>query len=88
MKKSVREKLAEMTAIPDEILLDTFRMVMTGERDITVENFKGILEYSPNLIRLRVTGGRMAVEGAELEIKTVTDDEIQIGGRIRSVSLG
>lgn len=88
MKKSVRERIAEMTAIPDEILLDTFRLVMTGERELTVENFKGILEYSPELIRLRVTGGRIAVEGAGLEIKTVTDDEIQIGGRIRSVNLG
>lgn len=87
MKKTIRERIADATAIPDELLLDTFRIVMTGERELTVENFKGILEYSASLIRLRVTGGRIAVEGGALEIKTVTDDEIQISGRISSVSL-
>jgi len=87
MKKTIKEKLAEATAIPDEILLDTFRLVMTGEREITVENFKGILEYSDNLIRLRAKDSRIAIEGASLEIKTVTDDEIQISGRIQSVNL-
>ncbi len=87
MKKSIKEKIAQATAIPDEILLDTFRLVMTGEREVTVENFKGILEYSDNLIRLRIKEGRLAIEGAALEIKTVTDDEIQISGRIKSVDV-
>lgn len=87
MKQTIKEKLAKATSIPDEILLDTFRIVMTGEREITVENFKGILEYSQNLIRLRVKDSCIGVEGGALEIKTVTDDEIQICGRIKSVNL-
>ncbi len=87
MKQTIKEKLARATAIPDELILDTYRLVMLGEREVTVENFKGILEYSDNLIRIRVKGGRMSIEGVGLEIKTVTDDEIQITGKIKSVSV-
>ncbi|MDD4688482.1 MAG: YabP/YqfC family sporulation protein [Eubacteriales bacterium] len=86
MKWKIKEKIAVATSIPDELILDTFRVVMTG-RELTVENFKGIIEYSPTLIRLRVKGGRLTLEGSGMEIKTAYDDEIQIGGRIAGIKI-
>ena len=58
---------------------------MNGSRDITVDGFKGIEEYSDDSVSFRVSGGLMTVVGGELTIKYMSLHTIVIAGKIKRV---
>lgn len=79
------EKIADALDISKEILLNTSKISAIGSREVTVENYKGILEYNPNIIRLTAKDNQIKISGECLEIKTMTRDFLFITGKIRSV---
>lgn len=85
-KKTAREKLADSLEMSKEIILNTARIEVIGNREITVENYLGISEYSPTCISLLVNPSNIKICGENLEIKTMTKDFIYVMGTISSVS--
>ncbi len=83
---SAREKLADSLDISKEILLGAAKIVTIGNREMTVENYKGIVEYTNNCIRLTASPNDITISGDCLEIKTMTRDFLYITGKISSVS--
>lgn len=79
------EKIADSVDISKEILLNTSKIVAIGSREITVENYRGILEYTKCCIRLLSSPSMIKIDGCDLEIKTMTRDFLYITGRIDSV---
>ena len=79
------EKMLDILEIPKDAILNTPVIAMTGNSEISVENHKGIIEYSKECIKLG--GGRflLKITGRNLEIKNMTGYEIIITGFIVSV---
>ena len=48
-----RELVVESLKLPKDSLLGASIITVTGENDIFVENYKGILQYSDDLILLQ-----------------------------------
>ena len=71
--------------IPSE-LTDTPIIGMTGSREITVDGFRGIEEYTEREVTFRAGSGIITVCGTELVIKFMSLHTIVIGGRICSVN--
>lgn len=86
-KKSIREKVADALDFPKELMLDAAKLVLVGERELMIENYKGILEYDENVIRIKTVGRTVRISGSSLEIRTITDEDIQVVGRISSIEL-
>lgn len=72
--------------IPAE-LTDTPIMSLTGDREITVDGFSGIEEYTDDSVTFRAGKLNICVSGSDLEIRYMSMHTIVIGGNIRGVVL-
>lgn len=83
-KTTVREKLADSIDVSKEVLLDTILLSMIGERELTVENYKSIIEYTDTCIRIKANPYPLKITGTGLEIRNITRELLYITGRIHS----
>jgi len=80
-----REKLVEALELPKEILLDMTKLTMLGNNNLVIENYKGIVEYENDRIRINTAKGLIRIQGEDLKIKEITSEDIMISGRIGSL---
>lgn len=85
-KNFIRERIADAVDISKDILLDTSLMRITGCRELIIENYKGILEYSDTCILIKSTPNAIKICGTGLEIKTITDEMLFISGNIADIN--
>ncbi len=87
VKKSykIREKLSNAFELPKDIVLDVSKVIIIGTSQVTVENHKGIVEYSEELIRINTGSCIMRLTGRNLSIKTILQEEITIVGEITGI---
>lgn len=83
-------KLSNWTAnwldLPQDTLSDTPRLAMIGNRHLIVENHRGIVHFSNELVRLALTNGELEISGSELVIRVIWTEEIRIEGIIRNIT--
>ena len=85
IKKDVRERIADFLVLPKEVVLDYPKILLIGNTQITIENYRGIVEYDSQKIRINTEKGIIKILGDKLEINTVTIEEINISGIISNV---
>lgn len=81
-KKKIRQKIEEAMEIPKELLKGYSRVTIIGAEDIWIENYKGILEYSEEIIRL---SNDICVYGQNLKIEEITAEDVLIVGKIKNI---
>ncbi len=84
-KKKWRENVADFFQLPKELLLDLPRITLIGNLQLLLENYGGIIEYSDELLRLKIREGEVVVRGKNFAIKHFLADELLIEGKIFSV---
>ncbi|TYQ15526.1 UNVERIFIED_CONTAM: sporulation protein YqfC [Acetivibrio alkalicellulosi] len=84
-KRSIKEKMTEFLELPKEIVLDMPKTTLLGNGNMLVENYKGIIEYDVNRIRINTSKGIIKVTGDNLFIKEITSEDLMIYGDIASV---
>ena len=90
-KKQKREGLLERTAevfdLPGDVIAGLPRVELTGNRELRMENHKGILAYGSE--EIHVSGGKLIVKirGANLELKAMNANQLLIAGTILSVEM-
>lgn len=85
-RKSIREKLADAIDISKDVILDTVLIKTIGNMEVTIENYKGILEYSNNCILIKAKPKNVRVSGEDLEIGTITEEMLYISGLIYEIA--
>lgn len=71
--------------LPKDLMLGEAIVSITGRSDMTVENYRGILEYETTLIRLSLKHGQIQISGKALKIDYYTNDDMKISGRIDKI---
>ena len=84
-KNKIRERIADTVDISKDIILDTSLIKMTGSKEVIIENYKGILEYTSSCIRIKTNPQKIKISGTSLEIGTITDEMLYIFGNIASI---
>ena len=85
MKKSIYENISDVFDLPKDALMDLPKIMLTGDREIYIENYKGILEYSDTVIRLSLVGKTLKICGSEMDIRTIGETDITLSGRISGI---
>ena len=80
--KNIKEKLTEALELPKEILLNMSKITMVGSQELIIENYKGVVEYGSNRIRINTGNGLVKISGNNLAIKEITSEDIKISGQI------
>ena len=87
-KKTFINRMADAANMPKDVVLGVPILTMTGQNEVSVENYRGIIEYTDLLIRIQTKIGQIKIIGKSLQIDYYTNDEMKITGRITSISLG
>ena len=86
-KKSAISKLDRLLEMPEEVYTDTPKITITGFNEMIIENFKGILEYEDFYIRINTSLGIININGYELKLENMTNDDIKVNGKIESMDI-
>ena len=85
-KPAIKQKIAKTLEISEDLLCDIPRFILNDNREIQVENYKGILSYEENEIKLGSKNYKVKITGTSLKITVITDEYIIITGSISSLS--
>ena len=81
-----KEQLADTLKLPRDMILGESILTMTGNHELWIENYKGIIEYTPKSIILQAKTGQISICGCGLVIDYYTSEDMKIVGEIRCVS--
>ena len=89
MKRTRRgtERINKILEMPREISCNEPKLTIQGFKELLIENFKGILEYEDFYVRINTSIGTININGFNLKLKQMTDEDIMISGKIDSVDL-
>jgi len=79
---SVRE-LAGDLRLPRDVILGDALISFVGRNGVTVENYRGILLYERELVKLSARNCRIVIRGKNLRIDYYTNEQMHISGQIR-----
>ena len=75
----------ESLKLPKDTMLGASIVTLTGNREAFIENYKGILEYTKELIVLQGKNSKICFEGRQLAIEYYTNEDMKISGSIGAV---
>ncbi len=84
MRKNRIEKILEL---PEEVYSNIPKLSITGFNEIILENYKGILEYEEFFASISTHIGIVNINGFNLNLEKMTNDDIKITGKIESIEL-
>lgn len=86
-KKGMRSLFAEILEIPDDLALDLPRITLVGNLNLNVENHKGIISYSTQEVRLRISDGYLIARGSGFALRSISRTDIFLEGEISSLGI-
>lgn len=87
MKKKNYKKLDRILEMPKEVCSDIPKIIITGFDEMIIENFKGILEYEEFFVRINTHIGIININGFNLNLENMTNDDIKVTGKIESIDI-
>lgn len=86
-RESILERTAEVFDLPGDLVAGLPRIELIGDRELRMENHRGILAYGTE--EIHISGGRLVlrVQGEDLELRAMNAGELLITGRIRGLEL-
>lgn len=82
IKTSVLEKISDFTELPKDLITGMPKLTFIGSRNLQVDNYRGLKEYTSTLIRLGAKGMTIEIYGSGLYITRIEADTIFIEGHI------
>ena len=80
-----KEVILDSLKLPKDICMGALRVTMTGNREAWIENYRGILEYTEQMILLQGKTCQICFEGTGLSIEYYTNEDMKISGCIGCV---
>ncbi len=87
MKKNNKKKIDRLLELPKEVYSNEPKLTINGFEELIIENYKGILEYEDFLVRINTYLGIININGYNLNLETMTNDDIRVTGRIESIDI-
>lgn len=84
MRKRRIEKIFEL---PEELYSNVPKLTIIGFNEMVLENYKGILEYEDFFASISTHIGIVNINGYNINLEKMTNDDIKITGKIESIEL-
>ena len=85
MGKKLSERVADAWGIPKDVIMDMPRITVTGDREIYIENHRGIVGFDENSISISSGIGKITVYGDGLTISAVRREDVLISGSFKKI---
>lgn len=73
--------------LPEEQGIGETLVEIVGCRRVLVEHHRGVIQYSTDMISIKVKYGTISVCGSDLELTRMNCDQLIISGCIQSITL-
>ena len=80
-----RRNMTEALELPKEIQLHLPLNSFLGQEEVPIENYKGILEYSEETVRIGTAAGVLRLEGQGLCLKQLSAECMVVTGRVEKM---
>ena len=81
----IRQRIAETANAPKDVIMGLPLIHLTGQCEVSIENYRGIQEYTQELIRVKTKAGTIRITGKRMCIEYYMNDEMKITGKIWKV---
>ena len=81
------QQASERLDMPGQIMAGLPKVELTGFSKISVEQHKGILEYTEDAVTVAVSTGKIRITGKGLSIRLMNSVFLVVGGRLSNVEL-
>ncbi|MCD8222407.1 MAG: YabP/YqfC family sporulation protein [Clostridiales bacterium] len=85
MLKRIRRTAAEELKIPRDVILGEVLISFVGKHQVSIENYRSILAYDDQTVRLQTQSGKVEIRGKHLRIDYYNQEEMRISGQIREL---
>lgn len=83
--QELRARMAELFELPVDLVAGLAHIELLGDREFYLEGHGGILSYSDTQIDISAGGPVLRVRGSALALRSMTDREVRIRGKIDGV---
>lgn len=83
--RKLRETLADALELPRDVALDLPRLTFIGNLQVSIENHRGLIEYTSERVRVGMNVGQVIITGADLIISFVRDEDLLVTGKLRAI---
>lgn len=80
-----KEKFLEKLNLPDELVYDYAKITMIENKEILIEGSNNIVDYYDNYIKIQTKNVYIILDGKNLNINEINDNELLISGNITNV---
>lgn len=87
MNREKEGKIKKFLEIPKEVISKEPKITILGFQEMLIENYKGILEYEDFYIRINTSMGTININGFQLNLNQMTEDDIMVTGKIQSIDI-
>lgn len=81
-----REKILKKIDFPKDISMELPKIIVIGDKEITVENHKGLLVFENSIVKIGSRIGPIIIKGSNFEILFIGDLTITISGVFNEIS--
>ena len=85
--KKSKKRIGNILEIPKEVYKNIPKLTVIGFDEMIIENYKSILEYEEFFVRINTHIGILSINGFNLNLEKMTNDDIKITGTIESVDI-
>ena len=85
VKENVKSNIVESLELPIDIMYGAVIITAMGRNQVLVENYKGIIEYTQEKIRLQTKTCQVTIQGKRLIVEYYTNEEMKITGFIEGI---
>jgi len=86
-KEKRNSKLNSFLDIPKEVGGREPKITIVGFDEMLIENYKGIFEYEEFHMRVNTGVGLININGSNLSLETITEDDVLVKGKIESIDI-
>ncbi|NLW08210.1 MAG: sporulation protein YqfC [Clostridia bacterium] len=84
--RRLEKAVTDFLELPADAALDLPRLTLLGNNRLVLENHRGISEYQPERVRLKLTIGELEIRGTGLLLREIKADLVALEGVIISLS--
>ncbi|MCI8857048.1 MAG: sporulation protein [Lachnospiraceae bacterium] len=88
VRENVKSNIVESLELPVDIMYGAVIVTAMGRNQVLVENYKGIIEYTQEKIRLQTKTCQVTIQGKRLVVEYYTNEEMKITGCIQGILYG
>ncbi len=85
-RPSWRQRLAATLEMPKDVIMDLPRVTVLGDLQVTVENHRGVVHYSPERVLVGMNKGRILITGQDLVIGVIHEEELTVTGLLDAIT--